>query len=89
MSKFYVVKLLTNTQEQDASSIAVFQDEDAKEAEAKALVDYHGTLQTYHNAPDVLYAVVQILEENGNSKIKEIVDHIPEPEPEPEPETEE
>lgn len=91
MTKFYVIKLLTNTEEQDASSIAVYQDEDPKAAEAKALVHYHQTLANYHNAPDVLYAVVEIQNELGNTTIKEIVDHRPEPEPEPtpEPETEE
>lgn len=83
---FYVVKQLINTQGQDASSISSFEDGENMSAEEKALVYYHGILQTYHNAPDVLYAVVQILEENGNSKIKEIVDHRPKPEPEPTPE---
>ena len=34
MSKSYVTKLLTNTQGQDASSIAVFENEDAKTADA-------------------------------------------------------
>lgn len=89
MTKFYVVKFLTNTQEQDASTITVFQDEDAKVAEKNALVNYHQTLANYHNAEDVLYAVVEVQNSIGNTVIKEIVDHIPEPEPEPEPETEE
>ena len=74
--KHYLVKQLTNTQEQDGSTIAAFDSFDA------AIVAYHSTLAAYHNASDVLYAVVQILEENGNSKIKEIVDHRPTPEPE-------
>lgn len=77
--KHYLVKLLTNTQGQDASSIAVFPNQNA------ALVSYHQTLATYHNAEDVLYAVVEILNEVGNTVIKEIVDHKPTPEPEPEP----
>ncbi len=76
--KFYLVKLLTNQADQDASSVAVF---DSLEA---VQVAYHNTLASYHNAEDVKYAVVQILAENGNPIIKEIVDHIPEPEPEPE-----
>ncbi len=80
--KFYLVKLLTNTQGQDASSIAVYASKD------KALVAYHNTLASLHNAEDVLYAVVEILNENGDSETKEIVDHRPEPEPEPEGETE-
>lgn len=74
--KYYVIKLLTNTQEQDASSISVFEDHDA------ALVHYHQTLATYHNAEDVLYAVVEIQNEYGNVEIKEIVNHKPAPEPE-------
>lgn len=69
--KYYVVKLLTNTAGQDGSSIAVF---DTKEA---ALINYHGVLQSYHNAKDVLYAVVSIQNSNGNIEIKEIVDHTP------------
>lgn len=76
--KFYLIKLLTNTQGQDASSIAVY---DAKD---RALVAYHQILATYHNADDVLYAVVEIQNEYGNVEIKEIVDHTPTPEPEPE-----
>ena len=74
--KYYVVKLLTNEQGQDASSITVFDTKD------KALVNYHNTLAAYHNAEDVLYAVVEILNEVGNCENKEIVDHRPEPEPE-------
>ena len=89
MSKNYVTKLLTNTQGQDASSIAVFENEDAKTAERRARVHYHQTLANYYNADDVLYAVVEIQNEIGNAVIKEIVDNTPEPEPEPEPETEE
>lgn len=73
--KYYVIKLLTNTQEQDASSISVFEDHDA------ALVHYHQTLASYHNAEDVLYAVVEIQNEYGNVEIKEIVNHKPAPEP--------
>lgn len=78
--KFYLVKLLTNTAGQDGSSIDVF---DSLE---RAQVAYHQILAAYHNADDVLYAVVEILNEDGDSQIKEIVDHRPEPEPEPEPE---
>lgn len=80
--KFYLVKLLTNTAGQDGSTIGVF------DSLVKAQVAYHQTLAAFHNADDVLYAVVEILNENGDSQIKEIVDHRPEPEPEPEPETE-
>lgn len=78
--KFYLVKLLTNTEGQDASSVEVY---DSLE---RAQVAYHNILAAFHNAEDVLYAVVEILNGNGDSQIKEIVDHRPEPEPEPEPE---
>jgi len=77
--KYYLVKLLTNTQGQDGSSIAVFETKDA------AIVSYHQILTAYHNAADVLYAIVQIVNEMGNAEIMEIVNHKPEPEP-PEPE---
>lgn len=80
MAKFTLVKLLTNTQEQDGSSLAVYDDKN------KALVAYHQTLATFHNADDVLYAVVEIQNEVGNTITKEIVDHKPIPVPEPEPE---
>ena len=75
--KFYLIKLLTNTQGQDGSSIAVYPSRD------KALVAYHQTLANFHNADDVLYAAVEILNENGVVIQSEIVDHRPAPEPEP------
>lgn len=77
--KYYLVKLLTNTAGQDASSVNVYDTKDA------ALVAYHQILAAYHNAADVLYAIVQIVNESGNVEIMEIVNHKPEPEP-PEPE---
>lgn len=76
--KYYLVKLLTNTQGQDAPSVDVYSTLE------RAQVAYHNILAAYHNASDVLYAVVEILNEVGDSQIKEIVDHRPEPEPEPE-----
>lgn len=76
--KYYLVKLVTNTQGQDGSSIAVYPSRD------KALVAYHQTLATFHNADDVLYAAVEILNENGVVIQSEIVDHRPAPEPETE-----
>ena len=79
--KYYVVKLLTNTVGQDAPSILVYTDKTA------ALVAYHNTLSAFHNAADVLYAVVEVMNEVGNIEMKEIVDHKPIPEPE-EPEIE-
>ena len=80
--KHYLVKLLTNTAGQDAPSIEVFPNQNA------AYIAYHQILAAYRNAEDVLYAVVEIINEVGNTVIKEIVDHKPTPEPEPEPEEE-
>lgn len=77
--KYYVVKLLTNTEGQDASSVTFYASKD------EAIVAYHNTLSAFHNAADVLYAIVQIVNEYGNCEIMEIVDHKPTPEPEPEP----
>lgn len=81
--KHYLIKLLTNTQGQDAPTVNVYADYNS------AIVAYHQILAAYHNADDVRYAVVEIQNEIGNTVIKEIVDHIPEPEPEPEPSPEE
>lgn len=78
MNKFYVIKLLTNTAGQGAPSVTEFDTYD------KAIVNYHQTLASFHNAEDVLYAVVEVQNGIGNTVIKEIVDHIPEPEPETE-----
>lgn len=69
--KYYVVKLLTNTAGQDAPSVDVY----ATIEQAK--VAYHNTLASYINAEDVRYAVVMIVNEYGNTEIKEIVDHTP------------
>lgn len=79
--KYYLVKLLTNAAGQDASSVAVFDSLDA------AQVSYHNTLASYHNAKDVMYAVVQILDEygrtvGGSNGYIETVDHRPQPESE-------
>lgn len=76
--KFYLVKILTNTQGQDGTTIAKF---DTLES---AQVSYHNTLASFHNAADVLYAVVEILDEYGRivGGYSEIVDHRPEPTPE-------
>lgn len=81
--KYYIVKLLTNTAGQDASSVTVFTDSENKTAREKAIVSYHQTLAMYHNADDVLYAIVQMVNEIGNVEIMEKVDHKPAPEPEP------
>lgn len=84
--KFYLVKLLTNAQGQDGSSITVYEGDDAID---RAKIAYHNTLASFHNASDVLYAVVEILDEygrvlGGDNGYREIVDHRPAPEPEPE-----
>lgn len=79
--KYYVVKLLTNIQGEDGSSISVYIDDETKTAQDKAIVDYHQTLAAFHNAEDVLYAIVQVVNEFGNVEIMEIVNHKPQPEP--------
>lgn len=83
--KYFVLKLLTNTKGQDGSKIeAVYQDENPDIAMEQALVGYHQLCAALHNASDVLYAVVKIENEYGNSEIMEIIDHRPVPTPEPE-----
>ena len=77
-TRYYLTKLLTNDKDQDGSSVAVYTDYN------KALVAYHQTLASFHNANDVLYSVVQIIDLFGNVKNMEIVDHRPAPQPEPE-----
>lgn len=74
MEKYYLIKELTNDKGQDGSSVAVF---DSFES---AVVAYHNTLSAYHNAQDVLYAVVQIHDGygrvvGGDNGYKETVDH--------------
>ena len=74
--KLYLVKILTNNKDQDGSSIAVYEGENA---DNRAKVAYHNTLASFHNADDVKYAVVELLDEYGrvyNGYI-EIVDHRP------------
>ena len=73
MEKWFLIKLLTNDKGQDGSSIATYPTKD------KALVAYHQTLASFHNASDVLYAVVSILNYEGITTDSEIVDHRPEP----------
>lgn len=76
MQKCYLVKILINAEGQDATSIAVF------ETLESAQVSYHNTLAAFHNAEDVLYAVVELLDEYGRliGGYTEEVDHRPEPE---------
>lgn len=74
--KYYLIKELTNDKGQDGSTISVYDTLDT------AIVAYHQTLTSYHNASDVLYAVVQIHDEYGRvvGGYVETVDHR-EPEP--------
>ena len=77
--KYYLVKILTNDKGQDGTTIAKF------DTQEQAIVNYHNTLASYHNAADVLYAVVEILDEygrvlGGDNGYREVVDHRPEPE---------
>ena len=73
--KYYLIKELTNTQGQDGSTIATYETLD------NAVVAYHNTLASFHNADDVLYAIVQIHDMYGRvvGGYIETVDHTPEP----------
>lgn len=75
--KYYLIKELTNDKGQDGSSIAVFGNLDS------AVVSYHQTLATFHNAADVLWANVMVHDQYGRvvGGYSETVDHTPEPEP--------
>lgn len=75
MEKYYLIKELTNDKEQDGSTIAVYADLDS------AVVAYHQTLASFHNADDVLYAIVQVHDMYGRvvGGYTETVDHRPEP----------
>ena len=80
-----LVKILTNTAGQDGTTISMY------DAQESAVVNYHNILASLHNAADVLYAVVEILDEygrvlGGDNGYRETVDHRPTPEPQPEPE---
>lgn len=82
--KYYLVKLLTNTALQDGSKVeGLYTDKE------RALTAYHQLAASLHNAPDVYYAAVELLNQDGVVVISEIVNHIPAPQPEPEPQTEE
>lgn len=74
---FYLISLITNTQEQHAQTVNPFDNLD------NAKVQYHQKLANFHNASDVLYAVVEILDEYGRvlQGFSEIVDHRPTPKP--------
>lgn len=81
--KYNVESYITNTSDQYVAKVEATYDDNLEGAAVK----YHQLLSTYHNAPDVLVAVVKIVDEFGNpmDNFREEVDHRPEPEPEPEP----
>lgn len=78
MERYYLYVQLTNTQEQDASSVATYNTLDS------AKVAYHDKCKIYNAANDVLYAVVQIKDFYGRTVLNydETIDHRPAPEPE-------
>lgn len=81
--KYYIIKLLTNTAGQDGSKIeALYTDKE------NALWGYHSLCATLHKASDVLYAVVQLVNENGTCEEIDVINHRPAPAPEPTPDTE-
>ena len=55
----------------------------------KAIPTYADTMKAFHNAKDVEYATVAIVDENYNiySNYKDVTNHRPTPEPTPEPES--
>ena len=73
---FYLVSLVTNTQDQHSQTVNPFDNADL------AKTNYHTKLAAFHNASDVLYAVVLILDEYGKELqgFREIVDKRPAPE---------
>lgn len=77
---FYVVKLLTTSAGADGSKI-----EGVHATDSAAMTQYHSLCAALHNDHDTEFiAVMNVLEANGNCKIKEIIDHLPQPQPEPE-----
>lgn len=71
MEKYYLIKELTNDKGQDGSSIATYATLD------NAVVAYHQTLASFHNASDVLFANVMIHDMYGRvvGGYAETVDH--------------
>lgn len=76
---FYLIGLVTNTQGECGQTVNPFDNADL------AKTNYHTKLAAFHNASDVLYAVVLILDEYGKELkgFREIVDKRPTPEPTP------
>ena len=75
---YYLIKIVINDKGQDGTSIEVYSSLDS------AIVAYHQTLATWHNAQDVAHAVVEILDTYGRivGNFHEEVNHY-QPEPEP------
>ena len=76
---FYLIGLVTNTQGQHSPTVNPYDNAEL------AKTNYHTRLAAFHNASDVLYAVVLILDEYGAELkgFREIVDKRPAPEPTP------
>jgi hypothetical protein len=76
--KYFVLKLLTNDKGQDGSKIdALYENEDPEKAKEAGKYGFHSLCATLHHASDVLYAVVQLLDEYGHSEEMDIIDHRP------------
>lgn len=80
---YYLIKIVINDKGKDGTTIEVYSSLDS------AIVAYHQTLASWHNAQDVRHGVAEILNGSGvivggNSGYREEVNH-PAPEPEPEP----
>ena len=85
MYKYYLLKLVTNTQGQDADPVCtIYKDADAKKALEKTVTAWHQQCAPLHNADDVLYAVVEVIDEYGRpvNDYVDRIDHRPTPEPE-------
>ena len=76
-NKFYVTRYLTNDKGQDGSGLSMFTGSTEDEARTQALVNFHQTCAAYHNASDVLYALVKIENYKGDFVDGEIIDHRP------------
>lgn len=76
---FYLVSLITNQEDQHQSTIAEYDELE------KTIIGWHNQAASLHNAPDVQYAVVEILNDGGLvlTSYQETVSH-PKPVPEPE-----
>ena len=81
--KYNVESYITNTSDQYVAKVEGTYDDNLE----GAAVLYHQLLSAYHNASDVLVAVVKIVDEFGNpmDNFREEVDHRPKSEPEPDP----